>query len=85
MEEYLIDLNGTKAAIRAGYSAKTAGVIASQDLKKRNIAEAIEQAERARSERTGITQDRVLLELEHFAFSNNCRKPEGPRVREGRC
>jgi phage terminase small subunit len=70
VEEYLIDLNGTKAAIRAGYSKMTARIIASQNLKKRNIATAIAKAQQARSERTGITQDRVLLELERLAFSN---------------
>jgi phage terminase small subunit len=69
VEEYLIELNGTKAAIRAGYSKKKARS-SPHNLKKRNIAAAIAKAKQARSEWTGITQDRVLLELEHLAFSN---------------
>jgi phage terminase small subunit len=70
VEEYLIDLNGTKAAIRAGYSKTTARVIASKNLKKRNIAAAIAKAQQARSERTSITADQVLLELKQLAFSS---------------
>jgi len=42
-DEYLIDLNATQAAIRAGYSEKTAGVIATENLKKPNICEYIEK------------------------------------------
>ena len=42
-DEYLIDLNATQAAIRAGYSKKTAGVIAAENLKKPYIAEYIEK------------------------------------------
>ena len=42
-DEYLIDLNATQAAIRAGYSVKTAGVIASENLQKPYIAEYIEK------------------------------------------
>lgn len=42
-DEYLIDLDGTKAAIRAGYSPKTASVIASENLRKPNICEYIKQ------------------------------------------
>lgn len=60
VDEYLIDLNATQAAIRAGYSLKTADKIASQLLGKTRVAEAIEQAKAERSERTKITQDDVL-------------------------
>ena len=60
VDEYLIDLNATQAAIRAGYSPKTADKIASQLLGKTRVAEAIEQAKAERSERTKITQDDVL-------------------------
>ncbi len=64
VEEYLIDLNATQAAIRAGYSPKTATAIASENLAKPNISAAIACAMAERSKRTGITQDRVLEELE---------------------
>lgn len=70
VEEYVVDLNATQAAIRAGHSKRTAGSIGSENLKKPEIAAAIEAALAARSARTGITQDRVLRELEALAFSS---------------
>ena len=60
VDEYLIDLNATQAAIRAGYSPKTARQIGEQNLSKLDIQQAIEQAKAERSERTKITQDDVL-------------------------
>lgn len=68
VEEYLIDLNATQAAIRAGYSPKTATAIASENLAKPNISAAIACAMAERSKRTGITQDRILEELAKVAF-----------------
>lgn len=70
VEEYLIDLNATKAAIRAGYSEKTAKEIGSENLTKPNIAKAIQEAQNKRAERTEITQDMVLQELAKIGFSN---------------
>lgn len=70
VEEYLIDLNGTEAAVRAGYSKKTAKAIACQVLKVQHVTDAIEEAMASRGERTGITADRVLRELERLAFSD---------------
>ena len=60
VDEYLIDLNGTQAAIRAGYSAKTANVKAAQLLAKVNIQEAIQERMNYRQERTQIDADFVL-------------------------
>lgn len=60
VDEYLIDLNATQAAIRAGYSPKSAGRFAQELLLKTHIAEAIRDAQVERSERTKITQDDVL-------------------------
>lgn len=68
--EYLKTANATQAAITAGYSKKTAKVQGSRLLTNAAIAAAIAKAQAARAERTGITQDRVLYELEHLAFSN---------------
>ena len=68
VEEYLIDLNATQAAIRAGYSPKTATAIASENLSKPRISAAIACAMAERSKRTGITQDRILEELAKVAF-----------------
>lgn len=70
VDEYLIDLNATQAAIRAGYSAQTARSIGAENLTKPDIQEAIQKAQAARCERTGITQDRVLAELQLLAFSD---------------
>ena len=70
VDEYLIDLNATQAAIRAGYSAKTADAIGCENLTKPNIQEAISKAMAERSKRTGINQDRVVLELARIAFVN---------------
>jgi phage terminase small subunit len=70
VEEYLVDLNGTQAAIRAGYSARSARSIAAENLTKPHIASAIAAALDARATRTGITQDRVLSELALLAFSD---------------
>ncbi len=58
--EYLIDLNATQAAIRAGYSEKTAQMIGSENLSKPIISAAVAAAVAKRTERTEITQDYVL-------------------------
>ncbi len=69
-EEYLIDLNGTQAAIRAGYSKKTAGSISSENLQKPEIQQYIQQLADERSTRTQITSDSVLQELAKLGFAN---------------
>ena len=51
VEEYLIDLNATQAAIRAGYSKKTAQVIGAENLSKPMVAAAIAEAQLRRSKR----------------------------------
>lgn len=60
--EYLIDLNGTQAAIRAGYSEDTARSIASENLSKPNIADAIAALQAERAEKCGIDAAWVLRE-----------------------
>lgn len=67
-KEYLVDLNATQAAIRAGYSKKTAGAYSAQLMQTPSIKEEIENLMQERSERTQITADRVLEELAHLAF-----------------
>lgn len=69
-QEYLVDLNATQAAIRAGYSKKTAYMIGHENLKKPKIQERISRAMKKREERTEITQDRVLQELALVGFSD---------------
>ena len=67
-EEYLIDLNGTQAAIRAGYSEKTAEVQGSRLLSNAKVKEYLQGKMDNRSERTEINSDRVLEEIGHSAF-----------------
>jgi len=66
--EYLVDLNATQAAIRAGYSAKWAGFNADKQLKNTKIQEAIAEALAKRSERTEIKADAVLKEIARIGF-----------------
>ena len=68
VDEYLIDLNATQAAIRAGYSVKTANEQGSQNLAKLSIQQAIAEQMAERSKRTGINQDRIVLELVKIAL-----------------
>lgn len=63
VEEYLIDLNATQAAIRAGYSPRTANEQGAQNLAKLSVAEAIAEAQAEREERTKIDADYVLKRL----------------------
>lgn len=67
IDEYLIDLNATAAAIRAGYSEKTANEIGSQNLVKLSIQKAIAERLKERQQRTEITQDYVLRNLKKIA------------------
>lgn len=66
--EYLIDLNGAAAAVRAGYSERSAKKIASELLQRPVVQAAVQSGMLARTARTGITQDRVLQELARVAF-----------------
>lgn len=69
-EEYLIDLNATQAAIRAGYSPDTAKAIGCENLTKPDIRAHIDRAMAERSRRTGVNADRVIQELAKIAFVN---------------
>ena len=62
--EYLVDLNATQAAIRSGYSEKTAGAIGEQNLKKLEIAQAIAEARAERAEKTQRTALDVLKDIQ---------------------
>lgn len=69
-DEYLIDLNATQAAIRAGYSSKTAGEQASRLLKNAKVRAYIDERMAELSRRTGVNQERILRELARIAFVN---------------
>lgn len=68
-DEYLIDLNATQAAIRAGYSLKTARAQGQRMLTNVDIQTYISELIKKREERTEITQDSVLRELALIAFA----------------
>jgi phage terminase small subunit len=84
-EEFLVDLNGTQAAIRAGYAPGSAKVAAARLLTNANVAAAIAEALAARGRRTEVTADRVVLELARVAFGDPRRVmgwgPGGVRLR----
>ena len=67
VDEYPIDLNATQAAIRAGYSARTANKIGAQLLAKPLVAQAIQAALAARAARVQVQADDVLRELLRIA------------------
>lgn len=67
VEEYLVDLNATQAALRAGYKHPDNG---RQLLTKTHVAAAIEQGQSQRAARTEITADRVLKEIAKVAFAD---------------
>jgi len=69
--EYLIDYNATKAAIRAGYSKKTARVQAAQLLAKLNIARAFTESQKRITERLELTAENVLEEIRRVAFCDS--------------
>ncbi len=68
--EYLVDLNATQAAVRAGYSPKDADVQGPRLLGYVGIAAAIAEGKAKAIAKTGITAERVLAELEAVAFSD---------------
>jgi phage terminase small subunit len=70
VQEYLLDLCATKAAIRAGYSRRSARAIGHENLTKPDIARAIHEAIAARGERTEISADQVVRELAAIAFAD---------------
>ena len=70
VQEYLVDLNATQAAIRAGYSPRTAGSQAHDLLKVPEIRAAIQAGMDARAQRVGMTADEVLRELRVIGLSD---------------
>ena len=80
-EEYIIDLNGTQAAIRAGYSEKTANRIASELLSKLDIQEYICELKNKRSERVKYSQDELMRDI--LEVKNRCLQANPVRDKEG--
>lgn len=67
VNEYLVDLNATQAAIRAGYSERSAASIGEENLRKPEIRAAVDEAFAARAERVEVTQDEVVGGLKGIA------------------
>ena len=78
VEEYVADPNATQAAIRAGYSAKTARWIGSENLAKPYIAAAVREAQASLAERTRVTQEAVIAAL--VAVVAEARATEPPQL-----
>ena len=70
VDEWLIDFNGKQAAIRAGYSAKTAEVTAAKLLRNAKVQAEIARRQKDLQKRTEVSQDRVVKELARIAFAN---------------
>ena len=81
VQEYLIDLNATQAAIRAGYSEKTATMIGYENLTKPYIAAAVAVAFAERAARVEVSQDYVLESI-HSAVER-CKQAEPVTDRSG--
>ena len=80
-EEYIIDLNGTQAAIRAGYSAKTANEQAAQLLAKLSIQEYVQKIKNERSERVKYSQDELMRDI--LEVKNRCMQANPVLDKEG--
>lgn len=70
VDEYLVDLNATRAAVRAGYSRKTAEQQGYRLLRNVQVARAIARGQAEVADKSSVTRERVLGELELLAFSN---------------
>jgi phage terminase small subunit len=81
VEEYLVDLNGTQAAIRAGYSPKTANEQAARLLANVSVQQAVAAGREARAERTKVTADWVLERL--VEVTERCMQHEPVLDRKG--
>lgn len=81
VNEYIVDLNATQAAIRAGYSEDTAYSIGHENLSKPEIAEAIQAAMDQRAQRTKITQDYVLSTV--YEVVERCKQATPVLDRQG--
>jgi phage terminase small subunit len=80
VEQYLIERNATQAALRAGYSPRTAPVIAAQNLRKLNVVEAIADARAVPAQRLTVTRDDVIEGLYREAMREGPGTSQAARV-----
>ena len=76
VQEYLVDLNATQAAIRAGYSKRSAYSTGQRMLKNDEVQKAIQKAQKRREERTEVTQDYVIAKLREIAEKDASDGPD---------
>lgn len=81
VREYLVDLNATQAALRAGYSKKTAAKIGSENLQKPAIKDALDKAMKKRAKTVEITAEKVLRDLEECREAARADKQYAPAIR----
>lgn len=70
VDEYLVDFNGTQAAIRAGYATRSAEVTAAKLLRNAKVQAEISRRQQDLQRRTEVSQDRVVKELMRVAFAD---------------
>lgn len=68
VEEYLVDLNATQAAVRAGYSARSAKQVGYENLTKPYIQSAIQDYQKQLAVEAGVTPEKIVKELAKLAF-----------------
>ncbi len=81
VDEYIIDLNATQAAIRTGYSEKTAYSQGQRLLKNVEVAAVVSEAIEARAKRTEFTADDVVRELVSIVKGEDCKAKTADRVK----
>lgn len=81
VKEYLVDLNATQAAIRAGYSAKTARQIGEENLSKPDVAAAVKVEMDKRAQKTEITAEEVLKSIKRIAALAEASEEYGPALK----
>ena len=77
-EEYVLDYNATRAAIRAGYSERSAASNAWKILRRPGVQNFLKRAQQEQRDRLCLSGDRVVLEL--FDLLEKCKEPEPVRV-----
>ena len=80
VQEYIKDLNGTQAAIRAGYSPRSANVTSTRLLMDANVQESIQEYKEMAAKRSQVSVDRIVEEYRRLAFANTT---DGIKVKGG--
>jgi len=80
VEEYLVDFNATQAAVRSGYSKKTARVIGQENLLKPAIAKSIADHRASLTQKTELTREMIVEGLKHEARYTGKNASHGARV-----